>query len=130
MSFYLFFFAGFLAGIPGGMGMGGGTVLIPLLTVALGVGQRAAQTANLVSFLPMAAVSLKIHYDNGLLRLKNILYVIIPALLFSVLGAAAARALPVFWLRKAFGAFLCVLSFFQFFSARKLFTKREKRVKI
>ena len=37
MSFYLFFLCGVLGGVLGGMGMGGGTALIPLLTLYLGV---------------------------------------------------------------------------------------------
>ena len=45
----------------GGMGMGGGTVLIPALTVILGVEQHVAQATNLIAFLPMALFTLKIH---------------------------------------------------------------------
>ena len=53
----------------GGMGMGGGTVLIPALTVILGVEQHVAQATNLIAFLPMALFTLKIHKENGLLHL-------------------------------------------------------------
>ena len=52
MSFYLYFLAGIAGGIPGGMGMGGGTALIPLLVLLCGAEQGVAQGINLLSFLP------------------------------------------------------------------------------
>ena len=50
MSFYLYLLLGFLGGIPAGMGMGGGTVTIPLLALVGGVEQKIAQCANLFAF--------------------------------------------------------------------------------
>ena len=104
------------------MGMGGGTALIPLLTILCGVEQSAAQGINLLSFLPMAALALSIHAKNGLLEKQGILPMILPALLFSVLGSLLAAYLPQEALRKGFGVFLVILSLFQFqkaFSAKK-----------
>ena len=110
MSFYLYLLLGFIGGIPAGMGMGGGTVTIPLLVLVGGVEQKIAQCANLFAFLPMSVGALKTHYDNGLLRTKGILFIILPALAFSALGATVAAVLPADILRKAFGAFLIGLS--------------------
>ena len=100
------------------MGMGGGTITIPLLTLLGGVEQKIAQSANLFSFLPMSAVALKTHADNGLLKTEGILYTILPALALSVSGALWAAALPSEILKKAFGAFLVFLSFFEFYKAK------------
>lgn len=111
MAFYVYLALGFLGGIPAGMGMGGGTVTIPLLTLLGGVGQKTAQCANLFSFLPMSAFALKTHADNGLLQTKGILWVVLPALLSSILGALTATVLPSLFLRKGFGLFLLFLSF-------------------
>lgn len=110
MSFYFYVILGFLGGIPAGMGMGGGTVTIPLLVLLGGVGQKIAQCANLFAFLPMSLFALKKHADNGLLKTKGTLWIILPALLFSVLGATLATALPSAFLRKGFGVFLLALS--------------------
>ncbi len=117
MAFYLFFLAGIAGGLLGGMGMGGGTVLIPLLTIFCGVEQGAAQGVNLVAFLPMSALALTVHAENGLLRKDGLLPIIAPALLFSVLGSLLAVVLPAAALKKGFGAFLVILSFFQFSAA-------------
>lgn len=110
MAFYLYLLLGFLGGIPAGMGMGGGTVTIPLLILIGGVEQKIAQCANLFAFLPMSLFALKTHSENGLLETKGILWVIVPALLLSAAGTAIAVALPSEILRKAFGIFLIFLA--------------------
>lgn len=110
MSFYLYLLLGFLGGIPAGMGMGGGTVTIPLLVLVGGVPQKIAQCANLFSFLPMSVGALKTHADNGLLQTKGMLWIILPALLASALGALVAASLPSELLRKGFGVFLIGLA--------------------
>ncbi len=125
MAFLLLLFCGVFGGVLGGMGMGGGTVLIPLLTFFCGIEQGVAQGLNLLSFLPMSMLALSVHAQNGLLERGSLPYLAIPALLFSVLGALCATVLPSALLKRAFGIFLIVLSFFQFFSLNK--AKREEK---
>ena len=104
------------------MGMGGGTVTIPLLILVGGVEQKIAQSANLFSFLPMSAFALRVHAegalrvhaDNHLLKTEGIGWMIVPALAFSVLGTLVAYWLPSDILRRSFGVFLMILSVFQF----------------
>jgi hypothetical protein len=110
MSFYLYLGAGALGGLLGGMGMGGGTVLIPLLTLLLGVEQRVAQLTNLLAFLPMACVSLWIHQKNGLVQKDNLLLLMITAGVSAVLGSVLAFAVTAEVLKKLFGAFLLLLA--------------------
>ena len=117
MTFYLYLLLGFLGGIPAGMGMGGGTVTIPLLVLIGGVEQKIAQCANLFSFLPMSLFALKTHAENGLLETKGIFWVIVPALLLSAAGTAVAVTLPSEILRKAFGIFLIFLAMVGFRNA-------------
>ena len=119
MSFYLYLLLGFIGGIPAGMGMGGGTVTIPLLTLLGGVEQKIAQSANLFSFLPMSVSALKMHAENGLLKTQGILWVILPALALSLLGSFFATALPSAVLKKGFGVFLSILAFFTLYSVKK-----------
>ena len=117
MSFLIFFLCGVLGGVLGGMGMGGGTLLIPLLTAVCSVKQSAAQGVNLLSFLPMSALALSVHAKNGLLNKKGLGFLIVPALLFSALAALAAAYLPDGVLQRGFGLFLIILSIFQFIAA-------------
>ena len=112
MSFYLYLILGFLGGIPAGMGMGGGTITIPLLVLIGGVEQKIAQCANLFAFLPMSAPALQMHAKKGLIKTQGILRVILPAVALSFLGAFFATQLPGEALQKLFGAFLIALAFF------------------
>lgn len=127
MRFLMFLLAGFAGGVLGGMGMGGGTVLIPILTVLCGVSQHMAQAVNLLSFLPMAAVSLRVHADNGLLDTKNILWMIVPATALSALGGILVQGVSAGALRVGFGVFLCLLSVYQFYTGIKGALSRGKR---
>ena len=110
MSFIYIVLLSFAAGLLGGMGMGGGTILIPALTIFLGVEQHVAQAANLAAFIPMAVISLKIHSSNGFVRTGGVLAAILPAVAVSVLGALFAAWLPSEVLRRLFGAFLLSLA--------------------
>ena len=58
----------------------------------------------------MSVGALKVHADNGLLKTDGVLWLILPALLLSGLGALLTSALPSEILRKGFGAFLIFLS--------------------
>ena len=110
MSFILYLLAGFFSGMLGGMGMGGGTILIPALTILFGVEQHIAQATNLIAFLPMAAFCLRVHKDKGNLKTQGVWWIVVPAVLTSVAGGLAASLLPAAVLRKLFGAFLVFLA--------------------
>lgn len=107
---------GLISGVLGGMGMGGGTILIPLLTIFFDVEQKQAQAINLVAFIPMAIVSLIIHIKNKRVRKEGILWIIIPAAALSLAGSFAAQAIDGEILKRIFGGFLLALSAAQFFS--------------
>ncbi len=110
MGFIFYILAGFISGMLGGMGMGGGTVLIPALTIIFGVEQHVAQATNLIAFLPMAAFSLKVHKQKGNLQTEGVWWIVIPAVLTSIAGGLAAALLPAAVLKKLFGAFLVALA--------------------
>ena len=119
LTIFLYVLFGFIAGIFGGLGMGGGTLLIPLLTIFLGLDQKLCQGINLVSFLVMALFSLIVHYKNGYIKTNGILYIIFSGIIFSFLGALIAGNTPNHVLRVAFGVFLSVLSLIEAIKAIK-----------
>ncbi|MBO5067972.1 MAG: sulfite exporter TauE/SafE family protein [Clostridia bacterium] len=114
MEFIWYVFAGLLGGVLGGMGMGGGTVLIPLLSIFYCVSQHTAQASNLISFIPMAIVALIIHLRNGLVEFKKIMFIILPGVITCIVGCYLARAISGDLLKRLFGGFLLLLSIFQF----------------
>lgn len=108
--------AGIAAGALGGMGMGGGTILIPVLTIFFGAEQKQAQAINLVAFIPMAIASLIVHVKNKRVETNGILWIIIPATVLSLAGSLVAQAINGEILKRIFGGFLLLLSVAQFFS--------------
>ena len=119
MEFVWYGIAGVLGGIFGGMGMGGGTVLIPLLGIFYNVNQHTAQAVNLISFIPMAIVALIIHLKNKMIDFSRVVWVIIPGVLSCVLGCYIAKSVTGDILSRCFGGFLILLSIFQFVSQIK-----------
>ena len=115
--------AGFLSGIISGMGIGGGAILIPVLTMLLGFGQRQAQFINLVYFIPTASAALYKHNRNGNIE-KGVLK---PFVIFGVAGSVVG-ALFASWagdglLKTMFGVFLGVMGIFEIIKGIK--TKKE-----
>lgn len=126
MNTILLIIFGFLAGIVGGMGMGGGTVLVPLISF-LDLPQKTIQAINLISFLPMCLVALCVHGKRGLLKPKNILYVVGPAVVFALIGALVAGDVQNKLLRIVFALFLIVVGTWQLVVAIKFQIRKSKR---
>ncbi len=120
------FFAGLAGGVIGGMGMGGGTLLIPLLTTFCAFDQHTAQAVNLIAFIPMSVVSIIIHAKNGLLRPRYLLTVALPAAAVGVAASLLALNLSGDTLGTFFGWFLIVLGAFQLYSALKKKSGKKK----
>ena len=111
--------AGFLAGITGSMGMGGGIFLIPILVLVLGFEQSLSQGINLLCFLVVAIISLFIHNKNGFLEMEGVFLIVITGIVFSIFGAFLAGCIDDQILRICFGAFLCFLGCFQLYNVIK-----------
>lgn len=125
MSFILYSIAGVIGGLIGGMGMGGGTLLIPILSIFFNTPQHQAQAINLISFIPMAIVALIIHIKNRLVVYKDLLPIIISGIITCVGGCFLSKFLGGDLLKRFFGAFLLLLSIFQFKSAINLFKNKK-----
>ena len=126
MNIFLLILFGFLAGIIGGMGMGGGTVLVPLLSF-LDLEQKTIQGINLISFLPMCLVALALHFKKGLVKPKNILYIVIPAVVMATLGALLASDSQNKFLRIVFALFLIAVGSWQLIVAIRFQVRKSKR---
>ena len=117
-----------LGGIIGGMGMGGGTLLIPLLTLAAGLEQHLAQAINLIAFVPMSAVALIIHKNNGYVSISKSAPIVGCAVVGAVCGSFLARYAGGYALRASFGAFLIALGSIQLYKAISGAVKKKKAV--
>ncbi|MEG1535351.1 MAG: sulfite exporter TauE/SafE family protein [Clostridia bacterium] len=128
MQIFLYILAGLAGGLIGGMGMGGGTLLIPILTLFLDIEQKTAQAINLVSFIPMAIVAVIIHSKNKLVSFKEALWIIVPALVTTVICSIVVTKINADSLRKYFGIFLTALGIILLISqAVGLWKKHSKK---
>ena len=106
-------------GVLSSWGVGGGTLLLVLMTLFLGVGHREAQAINLLFFLPTAGISLFFHRKNGFLDREVWRQAAVPGTAASLLGAVAAVTVDVSLLRRPFGVFLIYSGVSMLLSARK-----------
>lgn len=107
---------GVVGGVLGGMGMGGGTLLIPLLTIGLHLAQQNSQAINLLAFLPMSVVALIIHFKNHLVKWKIAIPIAIAGVVSSIFGAMLANNINSAELSVWFGIFLIVVGILEIFS--------------
>jgi uncharacterized membrane protein YfcA len=104
---------GLAAGIVSGMGIGGGAILIPALTILLDIGQQKAQNINLLYFLPTALIALKKKKKNGNIEKKGLLGLILWGIPGAIIGALIAVNIDANYLRKGFAVFLLAMATYE-----------------
>jgi len=92
------------------LGVGGGTLMVPFLTLAVGLSQHAAEATSLLVVLPTAIVASIVLHRRGVGNLPVALRFGAVGAAGGVLGALAALALPGPTLRLIFAAFLLLVS--------------------
>ena len=97
---------GLVSGIVSGMGRGGGSILILLLSLFVGVEQHVAQATNLVFFIPTAFVAIIINAKQKYIDYKTAIPVVIMGVIGAIIGAMVATKMDVVHLKKYFGYFL------------------------
>lgn len=103
LFFYILF--GIFGGVLCGMGLGGGTVLIPLLSF-LGENVKIAGAINLVSFIPASIISLIFHVKRSLVKRKGLLIMIFWAVLSAFVAFFIGKRLSKRVLSRIFGGIL------------------------
>ena len=127
LGFLWLILAGLAGGALGGMGMGGGTILIPILTIFLSVSQHLAQAVNLLAFIPMGVIAIIIHAKNKLLDTKAFVLIIIPAIAIAVCSSVLAAKVEQDDLKFYFGIFLVLVGVGQLIAAIVCSVKARKQ---
>lgn len=117
---------GLISGIVSGTGMGGGTILIFLLTFLLGVEQHIAQAANLIFFIPTSIIAIIVNIKNKNIDIKLAILISIFGIFGAILGANISIHTDVNILKKIFGAFLTVIAIHEIYSIIKQYKKSQK----
>jgi len=119
-------FFGFLAGVAGAMGLGGGGFLIIYLTIFANVPQIEAQGINLIFFIPCAAVSLIFHKKSGLIEFSAVKSSLPYGFVGAILGTIVSSFIKTKWLSYIFAAFLLVLGVKTVWSSGKAMLEKYK----
>jgi uncharacterized protein len=98
---------GLAAGMVAGMlGVGGGILFVPALTIALGLGQVEAEATSLLAMVPVAIVGSWCQHRYGNVNLRDAVTLGVLAVGGAVGGVAIANAVSESALEKGFAALL------------------------
>ena len=114
------------SGIFAGMGMGGGTFLIPLLSLFFGVEQIICQSTNVICFVFLAIICALIYAKNKLIDFKVALCVSIPAALIATFSSLFAVKISSQILQVCFSIFIILVGIFYFVKTIILMRKNKK----
>ena len=117
---------GLVSGIVSGTGMGGGTILIFLLTFVSGLEQHIAQATNLIFFIPTSIVAIIVNIKNKNIDLKLATIITIFGILGAIIGANLSIHTDVKTLRKYFGIFLAIIAIHEIYTIIKENKKTKK----
>lgn len=113
MDFVWFLLIALVSGVLAGMGMGGGTLLIPALTILMDVEQEIAQSVNLLVFVPCGIICIIIYAKNKLIDFKAGWIVVVASVALAIISALIAVKLESKVLKLIFGIFIAGLGFVQ-----------------
>lgn len=118
---------GIISGFVSGMGMGGGTILILVLSMFMGVEQHVAQATNLVFFIPTSIVAIVTNIKQKYINFKVAIPISISGIVGAIIGANIANRLNVGQLKKYFGIFLAMIAIWEIYSLWKKYKEYKKR---
>ncbi len=118
---------GLIAGIVSGTGMGGGTVLILLLSTLTNMEQHIAQATNLIFFIPTSIVAIIANWKNNLIDKKIALEISGFGVMGAIIGAIFSNKTNVADLKKYFGIFLGMIAIFEIYSYLRKYIFKGKR---
>lgn len=118
---------GTIAGIVTGLGMGGGTILILLLSLFMNLEQHIAQATNLVFFIPTALSAIIINIRHKNIDKHVTFYVSCFGIIGSVLGAVISKCLSSEKLKKYFAIFILTIAIHEIYVLYKEYNRNKKR---
>ncbi len=118
---------GALSGIFSGIGMGGGTILIFLLTTFASLEQHIAQATNLIYFIPTAISAIIVNYKEKNIDIKLATFVSVFGIIGAIIGAKISVNTDVEKLKKLFGIFLVVIAMHEIYTLFKEYKQYKNR---
>jgi uncharacterized membrane protein YfcA len=104
----------------------GGVLLVPFLTLTLGIDVRRAIAAALLSYLPSCAVAVTLYGRRGSIPWREAGLLCLAALPTAWLGAHAAQVAPTLLLEAAIGVLLLSGGLYALLPSRDTATRRRR----
>lgn len=120
MSFFVPIIAGFLSGLIGSMGFGGGGVLIIYLVLFTNTPQITAQGTNLIFFIPCATLATVIYFTKKEIKIKSIIPIISGGITGSIIASNFLNFFKSEQLSHIFGVFLISIGLYSIFNQIKV----------
>lgn len=118
---------GIIAGMVSGIGMGGGTILILILSLFYGMDQHVAQASNLIFFIPTSIAAIYINIKQKMIDFKIALLIGGIGSIGALLGSYFSKQIDSNLLRKCFGVFLAIIAVHEIYSYVKMYIYAKKR---
>ena len=96
---------GLLSGL---LGIGGGTVMVPLLVLRSGIAQRVAHAMSLAAIIPISFAAIVVYGGAGEVDLPDAAALTLGAIVGARLGARVLARAPERPLKAAFGVFMLI----------------------
>lgn len=117
---------GIIAGTVTGLGMGGGTILILLLSLFLGLDQHVAQATNLVFFIPTSLAAILTNIKQKNVDIKLALSISFYGIIGAVVGAIIAKNMSSAHLKKYFAIFILLIALHEVYALYKEYKRKRK----
>lgn len=117
---------GLISGIVTGLGMGGGTVLILLLSLFKGVEQHIAQATNLVFFIPTAIAAIIMNLRHKNIDIKLAINISFFGIIGAIVGAIISNNINSVNLRKYFAIFIFIIALHEVYELYKEYKNKRK----
>lgn len=115
---------GIISGIVTALGMGGGSILITILTGFMGINQKIAQSCNIIFFIPTSIIATIINIKNKRIDWKIAICLSSFGIIGAIIGSVVATKLDVKILQKCFAIFLLIIAFSQSISWYRKYIKK------
>ena len=117
---------GLISGIVSGTGMGGGTILILILSVFMGINQHTAQATNLIFFIPTSISAIIVSIKEKQIEWGIGIPIAITGIIGAIIGAKLSVNMEVNHLRRYFGIFLAIIAIYEIYSICKQYIFKRK----
>ena len=118
---------GMISGIVAALGMGGGTILILLLSMFSAFQQHLIQGTNLVVFIPTSITAIYVNVKNKTIDYKISIIFVVFGIIGAIVGSVLSFKFDSHTLKKIFGIFLLFIAIFESYTFFRQYKNYDRR---